>query len=195
MSKATQLAKITQEITRCAECKSVGSALGSEQVSKSVPGEGNPDADVVFIGEAPGRNEAETGRPFVGRSGKLLRSLIASVGLTEEEIFITSPVKYFPGKRTPTKPELLHGRAHLLKQLAVIQPKFLVLLGNSALFALSTKSIPVSHVHGTVQEYSSFKSFVTYHPAAAIRFVKNKVVMEADFQKLHRILTFFLSAS
>ncbi|HSX40464.1 MAG TPA: uracil-DNA glycosylase, partial [Candidatus Saccharimonadales bacterium] len=98
--KQKALDKITSEIENCKICK-VGKS------GKAVPGEGNPDADIVFLGEAPGKTEALTGRPFVGRSGKLLRSLIKEAGLKEEDIYITSPVKYLPDRGTPTPADII----------------------------------------------------------------------------------------
>lgn len=188
MNKASRLLDIEQAIASCRLCKTVAAHLPKADRGIPVPGEGNPDADIVFVGEAPGRNEAITGRPFIGRSGKLLRSFITSTGLAEKYVFITSPVKIYPGMRTPTKDELLHGRKHLMDQLAVIQPKMLVLLGNSSLFTLATYSIPVSKHHGTIMELGGYRCFVTYHPSAAIRFKKNKLLMEADFQTLQQLL-------
>src|SRR2546425_9448635 len=106
IDKQTQLDKISKEIELCKVCK-VG------KTGKAVPGEGNPDAKIVFLGEAPGKKEAETGRPFVGRSGQLLRSLIKEVGLKEDEVYITSPVKYLPLRGTPTPQDIAHGKTHL----------------------------------------------------------------------------------
>lgn len=188
MSKANELFHIEQQIASCRTCKKVAAHLPKADRGVPVPGEGNPDADIVFVGEAPGRNEAITGRPFVGRSGKLLRSFITSIGLIEKDVFITSPVKIYPGMRTPTKDELLHGRKHLMDQLAVIQPKILVLLGNSSLFTLATYQIPVSKHHGTIMELGGYECFVTYHPSAAIRFKKNKLLMESDFHVLKSLV-------
>ncbi|MFZ5845746.1 MAG: uracil-DNA glycosylase, partial [Patescibacteria group bacterium] len=107
MSKRRNLSTIAREIKECQTCK-VG------KVGKSVPGEGNPNAKIVFIGEAPGRQEAKTGRPFVGRSGQFLRQLIRQIDLREEDVFITSPVKYLPKRGTPLVEDIKHGREHLL---------------------------------------------------------------------------------
>src|SRR6266498_2582201 len=123
MDKQKELDKLAHEIAQCKICK----------VGKSgmvVPGEGNPDADVVFIGEAPGRQEAATGRPFIGRSGQLLRKMIREIGLDDEkDVYITSPVKYLPDRGTPTSSDIAHGRIHLMKQFAIIKPKVVMLLG------------------------------------------------------------------
>src|SRR5205814_7925733 len=107
--------RIVDEIVTCPICP-VGKS------GKAVPGEGNPDADIVFIGEAPGKQEAASGRPFIGRSGQLLRNLIRSIGLDDEkDVYITSPVKYLPDRGTPTSQDIAHGRIHLMKQFEVIQ--------------------------------------------------------------------------
>lgn len=152
-------------------------------------GEGNADADVVFIGEAPGKTEAEVGRPFIGRSGKLLRSLIVASGLKEEEVYITSPVKYLPVYVTPKPSDIAHGRIHLEKQIDVIEPKYIVLLGNTAIQAIIGKKMPALTQHGTTIEDGNRTYFLTIHPAAAIRFQKFKKVIEEDFITLKKLLS------
>ncbi|MGE5392735.1 MAG: uracil-DNA glycosylase [Candidatus Saccharibacteria bacterium] len=156
-----------------------------------MPGEGNPDADVVFLGEAPGRTESETGRPFVGRSGQYLRQLIRSLGLDDvKDVYITSPVKYFPKQGHGPKPsEILHGKQHLMDQLKVIQPKFIVLLGNTAISAMLGKSRPALSHHGTFMAEEGTEFYLTIHPAAAIRFKKFRKIIEADFRRLGRLLS------
>src|SRR3982751_4987701 len=126
MNKQAALDKIVKEIEACEECLKGKSG-------RPVPGEGNPDADVVFIGEAPGKNEALVGRPFIGRSGKLLRKFITEVlGLKESDVFITSPVKYLPDSGTPSSQDIAHGKIHMDRQLEIIDPKIIVLLGRVA---------------------------------------------------------------
>ncbi len=181
MNKKQELEKIARVIERCKLCQQGKSG-------KAVPGEGNPDADVVFIGEAPGREEAKTGRPFIGRSGQLLRSLIRSVGLVESDVYITSPVKYLPDSGTPTKKDIEHGRMHLNKQLDVIEPKVVVLLGNVAIQALLEEKVPILKKHGTVVKKDHRNYFLTLHPAAIIRFAKYKPLLVQDFQLLTSIL-------
>lgn len=154
----------------------------------AVVGEGNANADVVFIGEAPGRTEAEVGRPFIGRSGKLLRSLIVESGLKEEDVYITSPVKYLPVYITPKPSDIAHGRIHLEKQLDVIEPKYIVLLGNTAITAVIGKKIPALTSHGTTIQEGNRTYYLTIHPAAAIRFQKFRKVIDEDFKKLKALL-------
>lgn len=181
MGKKKALDQIAKEIERCQICKQGKSG-------KAVAGEGNSDADVVFIGEAPGRQEAKTGRPFVGRSGQLLRSLIRESGLLEANVFITSPVKYLPDRGTPTFQDIVHGRTHLAKQLAVIEPKILVLLGAVASLGVLEEKIPIGKRHGEIIKKAGKKYFVTFHPAAALRSPKLKTLLLADFLKLRDLL-------
>lgn len=180
-TKEKKLQEIADEILACSECR-------VDRVGVAVVGEGNADADVVFIGEAPGRTEAEEGRPFIGRSGKLLRSLIVGSGLKEEDVYITSPVKYLPVYVTPKPSDIAHGRIHLEKQLDVIEPKYIVLLGNTAITAVTGKKMPALTKHGTTMKENNRTYFLTIHPAAAIRFQKFRKVIEEDFKTLARLL-------
>lgn len=181
MDKAKELEKIAQSIARCRECKKGKSGL-------PVAGEGNPDADIMFLGEAPGKTEAKTGRPFVGRSGQLLRKLIRQSGLQEAEVYITSPVKYLPDRGTPTKKDIQHGRMHLNKQLDVINPKIIVLLGATASYAILERAVPIMKEHGSVIEEKGRKYLITLHPAAVLRFPKYSSLMLADFEKLKTLI-------
>lgn len=180
--KQLELDKIASEILECKECK-------KDKIGKAVVGEGSAHASIVFIGEAPGKTEAETGRPFIGRSGKLLRTLITSVGLKEADVYITSPVKYLPTYVTPKPKDIIHGKTHLDKQLKVINPKYIVLLGNVAIQGVLGKKIAVSKEHGTIIAQENKSYFITVHPAAAIRFQKFKPIIEGDFIKLKNLLT------
>lgn len=183
INKQTSLKNIAQEIEKCDICK-------KNKSGKAVPGEGNPNADIVFIGEAPGKTEAQTGRPFVGRSGKLLRSLITEIGLKESDIYITSPVKYLPNRGTPTPADIAHGREHLMKQLATIQPKFVILLGRVAAEGVLQKKVAVVKERGhVIEEKDGIKYFLTYHPAAALRFPnKFKHLLKEDFIKVKSLI-------
>ncbi len=181
MEKSAALERIADEIKGCDLCKQGKQGL-------PVAGEGNPDADIVFVGEAPGREEAKTARPFVGRSGKFLRSLIQEIGLKEQDVYITSPVKYMPSRGTPTKADIMHGQIHLMKQLTIIDPKILVLLGSVACKELLKETIQITKHHGNLIELNHRKYLVTYHPAAAIRFPKIKSALIKDFQKIMPLL-------
>jgi DNA polymerase len=176
-----KLQKIAEEIARCKECKKSKSGL-------PVPGEGNPNSKIIFLGEAPGYKESETGRPFVGRAGKFLNKMLDKIGIERKDIFITSPVKYFPGRRAPSPEEIRHGMVHTKKQIEVIKPRIVVLMGNVALHALIDENLKISQVHGKVIEKDGIKYFPTFHPSAAMRFTKVRLRMEKDFKKVKSIL-------
>jgi len=179
--KAKALQKIAEEISHCRLCRKGGTG-------KAVPGEGTPGARIVFIGEAPGREEAKTGRPFVGRSGKLLRQAIRDMGLDEADVFITSPVHYLPLRGTPSTAMIHHGRQHLFEQLSVIRPDMIVLLGNSACVALLDGKVEITKEHGTLLKKDGRNYFITVHPAYAVRFTKGKDMLRSDFAKLKRLI-------
>ena len=179
--KEGALRKVALEIERCKICKK--GAIG-----KAVPGEGNPDAKIVFVGEAPGRKEAETGRPFVGRSGKFLREQIRNIGLDENKVYITSPVKYLPKSGTPSLKTIDHSRMHFFKQLEIINPDIVVLLGSVAELSVLGKKFPVMKVRGSVIKQGKIKYFLAIHPSAAIRFKKFKSVFIEDFEKLKKLI-------
>ncbi|HYF05142.1 MAG TPA: uracil-DNA glycosylase [Patescibacteria group bacterium] len=176
-----ELTEVAKEIANCAECKAGKGGM-------PVPGEGNSSAQVVFLGEAPGKIEARTGRPFVGSSGKLLRKLIAEAGLKEDKVFITSPVKYLPSYVTPTPEDVAHGRTHLEKQLAIIKPKIIVLLGRVAALAMLKSHVPVAQRHGEIIKEKRYSFFLTYHPAAALYNPKLKSELSKDFKKIKRLI-------
>ena len=180
-SKEEKLAKIAREIEKCADCKKNKSGM-------AVPGEGSANAKVMFVGEAPGRNEAATGRPFIGRSGKLLRAQIEKVGLQEKDVFITSPVKYLPDYITPKPSDILHGKTHFDEQVEVIEPELIVLLGRVAALAVLNQNISVVLRHGEVVKEGNRRYFITVHPAAALRFTKMRRTFEEDFEKLAKLV-------
>ncbi len=182
MDKLRSLRKIAYEIARCRLCKRGGTG-------KAVPGEGNPDARVVFIGEAPGKEEARVGRPFVGRSGKFLRQAMQDIGLSGNEVFITSPGHYLPLRGTPSKETIIHGREHLFQQLKIINPEMIVLLGTTACLAMLDRKAEIANEHGTVIKRDGRRFLITFHPAHAMRFPGGKKGFLLDFQKLKRLLS------
>ncbi len=181
MDKERSLRKIARDINRCTLCKKGGTG-------KAVAGEGNPAAAIVLVGEAPGKEEAKIGRPFIGRSGKFLRTIITSIGLLEQEVFITSSVHYLPLRGTPRKAAIMHGRQHLLRQIEIIDPKIVVLLGNTACIALLYSKQELSKVHGKIVRKDGRTYFITFHPAYAMRFPEGKLKFINDFAKLKRII-------
>jgi uracil-DNA glycosylase family 4 len=181
MDKERLLRKIAGEIRRCALCKRGGAG-------KAVAGEGSAAAAVVFVGEAPGKEEAKVGRPFVGRSGRFLRSAMAGIGLREQDVFITSPVHYLPPRGTPTKAAIFHGRRHLFRQIEIIDPKIIVLLGNTACIAMLDTKQELLRRHGSVLRKDGRTYFITFHPAYAMRFPEGKTNFIKDFAKLKKLI-------
>jgi DNA polymerase len=178
-----KLQKVTKSILECAVCNRAKKGL-------LVPGEGSSNADIVFVGEAPGKEEIKTGRPFVGRSGKLLRELIAKAGIKAEDVFITSAVKYLPKLYITPKPkDIIHGRKHLQEQLEIIKPKIIVVLGNTSAISLLNEQYAISKVHGTIVKQGQYTYFLSYHPAAPLYSQKLRTVIAADFKKLKKLIT------
>jgi uracil-DNA glycosylase family 4 len=139
-----------------------------EQAQHLVPGEGDPGARVVFVGEAPGAQEDRTGRPFVGNAGRLLDGVLDAAGLARDEVFIANVVRARPpGNRDPRADEVAHHLPWLAAQLGVIQPELVVPLGRHAL-ARFTADARISEVHGRVVEADGRRLFPMYHPAAAL---------------------------
>jgi DNA polymerase len=182
MDKEKKLQNLKKEIEVCPLCKEDG-------IGVPVFGEGNPDAQVIFVGEAPGREEARTGRPFIGRSGKLLRSLINQIGLKEEDVYITSPVKYLPSYGTPKKKDIIHARTHFDKQLSIIDPQIVILLGKTAAYAVLDEEVAILTRHGEIVEKDGKNFMITLHPAAVLRFNKNEPLLRADFEKAKKLIT------
>ncbi|MEO8581950.1 MAG: uracil-DNA glycosylase [Patescibacteria group bacterium] len=157
-----------------------------------VPGEGSANAEVMFIGEAPGADEDHLKRPFVGRSGQLLRLNIRSIGWKEADVYITNVVKHRPpANRDPFPDEILQNKVFLDQQIETIDPLLIVTLGRFSMgkFFADTK---ISQIHGKVFKinFQRKKRFVfpLYHPAAALRSTAMKEQFELDFKKLPKIL-------
>jgi DNA polymerase len=181
MEKEQELLKIAEEISKCTVCK-------KDKFGLPVPGEGNPNAKIMFIGEAPGIEESKTGKPFIGRAGKFLDKLFALIKIERKNVFITSPLKYYPGRRSIKNLEIEHGKIHLQKQIEIIQPKLIVLLGNVAIKATLGRNYELLKIHGKLIEKDSIFYFPTFHPAAGMRFPKVKKLIKGDFIKLKKII-------
>ncbi len=179
--KEKALSEIAAEIARCRTCK-------KDKIGLPVPGEGSADAKIVFLGEAPGKKEAQTGKPFIGPAGKVLHRLLAQAGIRGSEVFITSPVKYLPKHVTPTLEEIRHGRKHLDKQLAVIKPKLIVLMGRVACQAILERDYSPALDHGKIIKSDGVSYFLTYHPAASLHNPNLRTVIAADFKKLKKLI-------
>lgn len=182
MAQSKALKRLHDDITQCTKCP-----LHSSRTN-AVPGEGPADAKVMFVGEAPGAMEDELGRPFVGRSGNLLTKMLMDIGLSRDEVFITSVLKSHPPKnRTPTRTEIDACIPYLFQQFEIINPKIIVLLGGVAVSSI-IGPWKLSESHGRFYEGHGRTFFITYHPAAALRFPETKEKMLEDFKLLQREL-------
>ena len=158
--------------------------------TNDVPGEGNPDAEVLFVGEGPGRAEDEQGRPFVGAAGKFLTELIESVGWKREDVFIANLVKHRPpGNRDPLPQEIDEYTPWLDKQIEIIEPKLIVTLGRFSMAYLLGEGMSISKVHGQPRRNSRGQVVIPmYHPAAALYRGDLRPVLKADWQKIVKVL-------
>ncbi len=181
MDKIQAIKEIKEEVKEH-KCSLRGSCI------QAVPGEGNPNNQLVFIGEAPGKREDEEGRPFVGPAGKLLDKLLDTIGYIREDVYITNVVKCRPpGNRDPLPAEVAEHSEFLKKELEIIAPKLIVLLGRHALNrCLSNEKI--SECRGRAKRYNNQVYFIVYHPAAALHNPNLLGVMQEDFAKIPVLL-------
>jgi uracil-DNA glycosylase family 4 len=153
-----------------------------------VPGDGPADAEVVFVGEAPGASEDKAGRPFVGSAGRLLERLLADAGLRREDVYITNVVKARPpGNRDPRRDEVAHHMPWLLAELEALRPRVVVPLGRHAL-AHFAPALKISEAHGQAVESDGRLVLPWYHPAAALHNQSLRMTLHADAQALARLL-------
>ncbi|NOS67219.1 MAG: uracil-DNA glycosylase [Candidatus Peribacteraceae bacterium] len=157
--------------------------------TQAVLGEGNPNADVMFIGEAPGQKEDELGRPFVGAAGQFLDELLGTIGLKRADVYISNVVKYRPpGNREPTPEEKEQCMPWLKMEIAIIKPKVIVPLGRHALGHFFTK-LSITEAHGKAQKLTDTVTvFPIYHPAAALHNGGLRQALYDDFQALGKFL-------
>lgn len=170
-------------IDSCHKC-----ALGDTRTNV-VPGAGNPRAKVMFIGEAPGKNEDLQGEPFVGAAGKYLNELLAIAGLSREDVYIANVLKCRPPSNRDPRPEEIQACTPFLReQTRTINPEYIVTLGNfSTKFILKT-DVGITRLHGTLQRAGRFKVFPIFHPAAALYDSKKREALENDFATLGELL-------
>lgn len=159
-----------------------------EGATQVVPGEGSADAEIMFIGEGPGKVEDKTGRPFVGPAGKFLDELLRSIGLVRDEVFIANMVKCRPpGNRDPQEEEMEACRPWLDQQIEVLDPKIFVPLGRFAMRKFLPNAV-ISREHGNIYERSGRVYFLMYHPAVALYKGSMRSVLLEDFKTLKAFL-------
>ncbi len=182
--KSPELEAYFQEIKDCTQC-----ALSATR-SHFVFGHGNPKADILFIGEAPGQEEDEQGIPFVGRAGKLLDKMLRAIGLSKEDVYIANVLKCRPPQnRDPLPDEVLKCEPYLHRQMELIQPKILVALGRVAGNTLLRQESALSALRNQVHTYKDKPLIVTYHPAALLRNPRWKASSWQDLKKIKKLLS------
>ena len=174
-------------VAGCTRCRL---AQGRTQV---VFGSGNPHADLMFVGEAPGFHEDKQGVPFVGQAGKLLDGLLSGIGLTRDEVFVANVLKCRPpGNRDPQQDEIESCEPHLFRQIELIEPRVIATLGNFATKLLSGSPVGITRVHGQERPLTiagrSVLLYPLYHPAAALYTPAMLKVLESDFARLPELL-------
>jgi DNA polymerase len=181
---ARALQIIREDIGDCTRCK-----LHKQGRKQIVFGVGNPNADLLFIGEAPGADEDMKGEPFVGRAGQLLTNMIKAMGLSREEVYIANIIKCRPpGNRTPERDECETCSPFLMRQIAVVKPKAIVALGAVAAKTLLAINAPMSEFRGRWYDFRGTKLAVTYHPAFLLRDPRQKKETWKDLQMVMKEL-------
>ena len=181
---AEALIAIREDIGDCTRCKLHGQ--GRTQI---VFGVGNPNADLMFVGEAPGADEDIQGIPFVGRAGQLLTKIIEAISLTRDEVYIANVIKCRPpGNRNPDPDEVEACERFLFRQIDTIQPKVIVALGTFAAKALLKTNDPISRLRGRIYEFRAAKLIPTFHPAFLLRSPERKRDVWEDMKKVRSLL-------
>jgi len=178
------LVSVREDIGDCTRCKL--HMLGRKQV---VFGVGNPDADLMFVGEAPGADEDEQGIPFVGRAGQLLTKIIEAIELSRDDVYIANVIKCRPpGNRNPEPDEIERCEPFLFRQIDTIKPKVIVTLGKFAAQTLLRTDDPISRIRGRVFDYRGARLVPTFHPAYLLRNPSSKREVWEDMKLVRKLL-------
>ena len=182
MTKLQALQTLAAEVSQCTKC------LLHRGRTNAVPGEGPADADIMFVGEAPGFHEDQQGRPFVGAAGKFLEELLESIGLTRQDVYIANVIKCRPpGNRDPLPDEIESCKPYLDRQIELIQPKLLVTLGRFSMARAFPKA-RISKIHGQPRKINGIIYYPMYHPAAALHQPSLRRTIEEDMQRIPELL-------
>jgi uracil-DNA glycosylase family 4 len=182
---ADALVAIREDIGDCTRCKL--HTLGRTQI---VFGVGSPDADLMFVGEAPGADEDEQGIPFIGRAGQLLTKIIEAIDLKREDVYIANIIKCRPPQnRNPEPDEVASCEPFLFRQIDIVKPKVIVALGKYAAQTLLKSETPISRLRGQVLDYRGAKLVPTFHPAYLLRNPSSKREVWEDMKLVKRLLT------
>ncbi len=179
----SRLSELYREIEACHDCPL------AEHRTKVVPGEGPEDAELMFIGEAPGFYEDQQGRPFVGPAGQYLTELLQLIGLRRDEVYICNVIKCRPpGNRDPLPREVKACRKWLEQQIEIIDPRVIITLGRHSM-AMFFPGESIGKIHGTARKVGNRICFAMYHPAAALHQQKLRQILESDIRKLPSLVS------
>lgn len=182
-SETAFLEAVKQEVLSCRRCELARTR------TNVVFGMGDPDADILFIGEAPGRNEDIQGLPFVGDAGKLLDKILHAMGLSRSEVYIANILKCRPpGNRNPSPEEIMNCYPYLLRQIDSIRPKIIVALGYVSAKTLLKTKLPMGQLRGNFYDFRNTVVLPTYHPAYLLRNPTDKKKVWEDMQKVLKFL-------
>lgn len=183
-NKQTQLDAVKEEIIKQNICPDL-----AKSATQLVFGDGSADADVVFIGEAPGKSEDVRGLPFVGAAGRFLNEMLELIGFKRSDVYITNIVKYRPpGNRDPYPDEKAAFLPYLQKQLEILKPKLVVTLGRHSMEVLLPPGLKISQVHGQPKRYNGQVYMPLFHPAAALYNGSMRQTLEQDFVRIPLVL-------
>lgn len=178
----SELEVLAAEIAKCTQC------LLHQGRTKAVPGEGAENADIMFIGEAPGFHEDQQGRPFVGAAGKFLDELLDSINLKREQVFIANVIKCRPpGNRDPLPEEMEACKPFLDRQIELLRPKLIVTLGRFSMARAFPKA-RISHIHGQPRKIGGVVYYPMYHPAAALHQPSLRRTVEEDMRRIPELI-------
>ena len=178
----SELERLAAEVAECTKC------LLHRGRTHAVPGEGPEDADIMFVGEAPGFHEDQQGRPFVGAAGQFLEELLESINLTREDVFITNVIKCGPpGNRDPLPREISACEPYLDRQIALIRPIVVVTLGRFSMARAFPKA-RISRVHGEPRKIDGVVYYPMYHPAAALHRPSLRGTVEEDMRRIPAVI-------
>ena len=187
--KAKETPKMTlslrERILQCKRCPL------SQQRTNVVPGEGDEEADLMFVGEGPGRDEDLQGRPFVGRAGQLLTKIISAMNFQREDVYITNIIKCRPPEnRNPHKQEIELCKPFLLEQIEVIRPKIIVTLGKVASDLFVQNDLNMTRLRGSFYDYYGIQVMPTFHPSYLIRNERNQEIRKMVWEDMKKVMAF-----
>jgi len=185
VSKSSSFHSLKENILHCQKCPL------SRERKKAVPGEGNLEAELLFVGEAPGHDEDVQGQPFVGRAGQLLTKIINAMGYQRQEVYITNVIKCRPPQnRTPYKKEIEQCSPYLLEQIEMIQPKVIVTLGKVAADFFVESDLSMSLLRGNFYEFKKIRVMPTFHPSYIIRNEGNQEIKRMVWEDMKKVMAF-----